>query len=71
VISRGLWVVVLGLKRFERQLCSMRKEIDAKRGDHCLQADFLGVIPLSMPDTFRLADDTATEIVCLAKVSPL
>jgi len=34
-------------------------------------ADFPGLIPLSMPDAFRLADDTATEIVCLAKVSPL
>ncbi len=30
--------------------------IDAKRGDHFLQADFTGLIPPSKPDSFRLAD---------------
>jgi len=34
-------------------------KIDAKRGDHCLQADFTGLIPPWKPDSFRLADHTS------------
>jgi hypothetical protein len=30
--------------------------IDAKRGDHCLQADFTGLIPPWKPESFRLAE---------------
>src|SRR5712692_11474253 len=33
--------------------------IDAKRGDHFLQADFTGLIPPWKPDSLRLADHLA------------
>jgi hypothetical protein len=38
----------------------IRPGIDAKRGDHLLQADFRGLIPPWEPDSFRLADEPLT-----------
>ncbi len=37
--------------------------VDAKRGDHFLQADFTGLIPPSKPDSFRLADNPRSDLI--------